>query len=35
MAKERVGELVRNIGGNPDDVNADNFVRVSTYGFFG
>ncbi len=31
MAKERVGELVRNIGGNPDDVNADNFVRVSTY----
>ena len=31
MAKERVEELVRNIGGNPDDVNADNFVRVSTY----
>lgn len=29
MVKDRISELVRNIGGNPDDVNADNAVRVA------
>ena len=29
MVKDRISELVRNIGGNPDDVNAANAVRVA------
>ena len=29
MVKDRISELVRNIGGNPDDINADNAVRVA------
>ena len=29
MVKNRISELVRNIGGNPDDINADNAVRVA------
>ena len=29
MVKGRISELVRNIGGNPDDVNAANAVRVA------
>lgn len=29
MVKDRISELVRNIGGNPDDVNAENAVRVA------
>ena len=29
MVKDRISELVRNIGGNPDDANADNAVRVA------
>ena len=29
MVKDRISELVRNIGGDPDDVNADNAVRVA------
>ena len=29
MVKDRISELVRNIGGNPDDASADNAVRVA------
>ena len=29
MIKDRISELVRNIGGNPDDRNAENYVRVA------
>ena len=29
MIKDRISEFVRNIGGNPDDINADNAVRVA------
>ena len=29
MAKERISEFVRSIGGNPDDASADNAVRVA------
>ena len=29
MVKDRISELVRNIGGNPDDANADNAIRVA------
>lgn len=29
MVKDRISELVRNIGGNPDDANAANAVRVA------
>lgn len=29
MVKERISEFVRSIGGNPDDINADNYVRVA------
>lgn len=29
MIKDRISEFIRNIGGNPDDINADNAVRVA------
>ena len=29
MIKDRISELVRNIGGNPDDRSAENYVRVA------
>lgn len=29
MAEERIGELVRSIGGNPDDREAENYVRIA------
>lgn len=29
MAEERIGELVRTIGGNPDDQEAENYVRIA------
>ena len=29
MVKDRISELVRNIGGNPDDANAANAIRVA------
>lgn len=29
MAEERIGELVRSIGGNPDDPEAENYIRIA------
>lgn len=29
MAEERIGELIRSIGGNPDDREAENYVRIA------
>lgn len=29
MAEERIGEFVRSIGGNPDDPEAENYVRIA------
>lgn len=29
MAEERIGELVRTIGGNPDDQEAENYIRIA------
>ena len=30
MVKDRISELVRSIGGDPDNTNTDNAVRVAT-----
>ena len=29
MAEERIGEFIRSIGGNPDDREAENYVRIA------